>query len=620
MRRYLFLASQMTADTVILVMAPFIALYLRFEGVTDGVYFQQLVLYLPVIVGVQLLIFNAFRLYRRLWEYAGIYELVAIVGASVSGTIVLLILAIAGGVNMPRSLYLLNAVLTIVMVGAVRLAIRQAYHHRNELLTAFRGERVLIVGAGSAGIAIVKEIRGHSDTNRKIVGFIDDNPAKRGKILNGVKVLGGKGDIKSIVVERQVQEIIVAVPSASSKQVREIIQLCRETKCRVKIVPSLREVLDGMVTMRQLRDIKIEDLLGREPVRLDTTLMSACLAHRRVLVTGAGGSIGSELCRKIAALFPAKLYLLGKSENNIFEIERELRAQHGHLEIVPIIADICDEKRIRKLFGELQPEIVFHAAAHKHVPLMEAQPAEAVRNNIFGTRNVAEAAVAAGVDRFVMISSDKAVNPTSIMGVTKRVAEMICCGMNGKGETKFAAVRFGNVLGSRGSVVPLFRRLIARGKTIPITHPEMRRFFMTIPEAAQLVLQAGAMAQGGEVFVLDMGEPVKILDLACRLIELTGLTPYKDIPIEFTGLRPGEKLFEELLTAEEGSLATKHEKIYVANLKRVDEKKLHEALAFLKNADDTDKIVASLSKMVPTYQSPRIERLRVVDGTDHKAL
>ena len=602
----------LAVDELILIISPFLALFLRFDEVTETVYLERILFSLPVVLAVQTLAFFAFRLYRRVWKYAGIQDLMAIVGAVIAGQISLFALAQVGGVFVPRSLYILCGIVNIAMVGGVRLFVKIA---SNKCLK-FCGnpEKVLIFGAGDVGSWIVKEIRDHYGANKKIVGFIDDDPNKQKSIMNGVNVVGGRNDIEKIVTQNGVNEIIVAIPSARSILVREIVKMCRETQCKVKIVPALHEMIDGMVTLRQLRDVNLEDLLRREPVKLDLGIMRGQLRNKRVLVTGAGGSIGSEICRQIAKLLPGKLYLLGKSENNIFEIERELLHQYPHLEIEPIIADVRDEKRIRSIFAERRPEIVFHAAAHKHVPLMESQPVEAVQNNIFGTMIVAKAAMAVESECFVMVSTDKAINPSSVMGVTKRVAEMVICTMNGKGATRFAAVRFGNVLGSRGSVVQLFRKQIARGESITITHPDMCRYFMTIPEASQLVLQAGAMARGGEVFVLDMGEPIKIVDLACNLIELTGLTPYTDIKIEYTGLRPGEKLFEEILTAEEGSMATKHEKIYVANLKKVDEDKLNEGLNALKNIDDADKIVNLLARLVPTYQGSRVRRLRLIEG------
>lgn len=604
----------MVADAAVFAVSPFIALYLRVDDIAGSVYLDTIVHYLPVLLAVHFLAFFAFQLYRRVWKYAGVHELLSIVGAATLAQLSLYLLAQAAGISLPRSLYILCGMLEVAMIGGIRLSVRIASNKCLEFLG--RPEKVLIFGAGDVGSWIVKEIRAHYGANKRIVGFIDDDPEKLGCILNGVKVLGGRYEIEKVVTQHGIDEIIVAIPSARSMLVREIVKMCRSTKSKVKIVPALHEVIDGMVTIRQLRDVNLEDLLHREPIKLDIALMRTQFRQKRVLITGAGGSIGSEISRQVAKMLPAKLYLLGKSENNIFDIERELQRMYPHLEIEPIIADVRDEKRIRSIFAERRPEIIFHAAAHKHVPLMESQPVEAVQNNIFGTMTVARAAIAVEADCFVMVSTDKAINPSSVMGVTKRVAEMVICSMNGKSATKFAAVRFGNVLGSRGSVVQLFRKQIAKGEAITITHPDMCRYFMTIPEASQLVLQAGAMARGGEVFVLDMGEPIKIVDLACHLIELTGLVPHKDIKIEYTGLRPGEKLFEELLTAEEGSSATKHEKIFVTNLKKVDEEKLYESLAALRNIEDPDKIVNLLAKLVPTYQGSRVRRLRLIEGKE----
>jgi len=464
---------------------------------------------------------------------------------------------------------------------------------------------VLIVGAGNTGALIARQIQQNHRLSKKIVGFADDARSKCGQMLLGFKVLGNRKDLKRLVAEYQVDEIIIAIPTMTRQQLTQIIQDCRQTGCRVKIVPALDELINGRPVIEQLRDVNLEDLLRREPVKLNLEKVAGYLKGKRVLVTGAGGSIGSELCRQIVRLQPDSLILLGKGENSIYEIEQELHERYPGLSIEPVIADVRDQKRIRAIFARTRPEAVFHAAAHKHVPLMELQPEEAVQNNVFGTRNVAEAAHAYGVDIFVMISTDKAVNPTSVMGTTKRVAEQIIQSINLVSRTKFVAVRFGNVLGSRGSVVPLFKKQIAAGGPVTITHPEMKRYFMTIPEAVQLVLQAGSMAQGGEVFVLDMGEPVKIYDMACALIELAGLRPGRDIEIRFTGLRLGEKLFEELLTAEEGTSATAHEKIFVANLQSIDLQKLERGLTQLQQVRFPQEIRRILAELVPTYSGYR---------------
>ena len=454
---------------------------------------------------------------------------------------------------------------------------------------------------------IAREIERYHSDGRNVVGFIDDDEKKIGKRMFGVKVVGNRLAIKENVVRLGVEEIIVAMPSVKGKALKQILEICKHTKCKLKILPGVYELIDGTVSVSQLRNVGIEDLLGREAVKLNTAAVSAYLKDKIVLVTGAGGSIGSEICRQIAKMQPQKMLLLGKGENSIYETMQDLNATYPELKKVPIIADVRDRERIKGIMDCFAPQVVFHAAAHKHVPLMEYQPIEAVKNNVLGTKTVAEEAAAHNVETFVMISTDKAVNPTSVMGCTKRVAEMFVQSMNGTCKTRFVAVRFGNVLGSRGSVIPLFKKQIAKGGPVTVTHPDMKRYFMTIPEASQLVLQAGAMAKGGEVFVLDMGEPVKICDLAKTLITLSGLTPEKDIEIKYTGLRPGEKLFEELLSAEDGTEETCHEKIFTAKLKKVSKEKMDMWVQKLLEQADEENVVGMLKKVVPTYTPNRIK-------------
>lgn len=404
-----------------------------------------------------------------------------------------------------------------------------------------------------------------------------------------------------------VNEIVIAMPSVKNEEVRQIVEICQRTDCKLKILPGLYEIIKGDASVSKLRDVEIEDLLGRDPVKLDNTAVSAYIKDKVVLITGAGGSIGSEICRQVAKMQPKKMLLLGKGENSIYEIHQELLNSYPELKKVPIIADVRDRERINGIMDYFKPQVVFHAAAHKHVPLMEYQPIEAVKNNVLGTKVVAEEASAHNVETFVMISTDKAVNPTSVMGCTKRVAEMFVQSMNAVSKTRFVAVRFGNVLGSRGSVIPLFKKQIAKGGPVTVTHPDMKRYFMTIPEASQLVLQAGAMAEGGEVFVLDMGEPVKICDLAKDLITLSGLTPDVNIKIKYTGLRPGEKLFEELLSAEDGTEQTDHEKIFTARIKEVPKQQMDVYVDELLGHTREDEVVKTLQKVVPTYKPNRIK-------------
>jgi len=411
---------------------------------------------------------------------------------------------------------------------------------------------------------VAKELANHPEIGKRAVGFIDDDPSKANSVLMGLPVLGTRDGIRRVIHDYGVNEVIVAMPSAPGGVIRATMDACKDLKVRIKTLPGVYELVDGKVSVKQLRDIQIEDLLGREPVDLDLDQIGAYLAGQTVLVTGAGGSIGSEICRQITRFKPKSIVLLGHGENSIFEIEQELDRRHPGQHTVAVIADVRDEHRIGRVFEQYKPDVVFHAAAHKHVPLMEANPEEALTNNVFGTRNVARAADKHGSKRFVMISTDKAVNPISVMGMSKRVAEMVVQAIGSTSRTKFMAVRFGNVLGSRGSVVPMFRKQIAEGGPVTVTHPDMTRYFMTIPEAVQLVIQAGAMGHGGEVFVLDMGEPIKITRLAEEIIRLSGMEPGKDMEIVYTGVRPGEKLFEEILTTEEVATTTRHKKIFVA--------------------------------------------------------
>lgn len=602
-------------DTIIITVAPYLALLLRFEGVVGSRQYQMVYEYLPGIILIRLLTFYFFGLYNRLWRYASIHELLAITSAVTVSSVLIFIYMFGMGSKLPRSIPIITWLIVLALVGLSRLFLRVLYMLRNTRKASC--SKVLIIGAGDAGAMIARELRQRFYDTKNLIGFIDDDRNKTKHKLFGVPVLGTRDDLPEAVCKYGVTEIIIAIPSLNGERLREIFKACRETKCTVKTVPGLYEIIDGQVTVDQLRNIDLEDILRRDPVKLDLGQIAGYLTGKRVLVTGAGGSIGSELCRQIAKMSPSHITLLGKGENSIYEIHQELTAKFPHLSIEPVIADVRDKHRIFNIFSRAQPQVVFHAAAHKHVPLMEAQPAEAVRNNIFGTQTVAEAADRVNAEKFVLISTDKAVNPTSVMGATKRVAEMIIQNMNRLSDTNYVAVRFGNVLGSRGSVIPLFKKQILRGGPITITHPDMKRYFMTIPEASQLVLQAGALAQGGEVFVLDMGEPVKIVDMATDLIELSGLEPGRDIEIKFTGLRPGEKLFEELLTAEEGTSSTKHEKIYVANLKTVDETLILQSLQTLKSEQSSDEIIRMLMALIPTYRHAyELHCARVIQGSD----
>ena len=603
----LFLGS---LDIISAIIAALVSIYLRFDGnLIPQNYLSMLVGQLPFFVMITIVSFFLFKLYSRVWRYAGSSELLAIVGANFAGAICWFIFSVLVEAVLPRSIYILTALVLTFFVGGTRLSLRvysyltskPQYIQRTQKLN-----KVLVIGAGDAGAMLAREIERYHSGKRKIIGFIDDDRDKQGKTMFGIRVLGSRYDIEQVVADTDANEIIIAMPSVKGKEIKEIIDVCKNTNCKLTILPGVYEIIEGTVSVNQLRPVEVEDLLGRDPVKLDTKNVSAYITGKVVLITGAGGSIGSEICRQVAKMQPKKMLLLGKGENSIYEISQELSIEYPQIRKVPIIADVRDEERINGIMDYFHPHVVFHAAAHKHVPLMEYQPMEAVRNNVLGTKVVAEAASKNGVETFVMISTDKAVNPTSVMGCTKRVAEMFVQSMNSISETRFAAVRFGNVLGSRGSVIPLFKKQIAKGGPVTVTHPDMKRYFMTIPEASQLVLQAGAMAEGGEVFVLDMGEPVKIYDFARDMITLSGMIPEVDIEIKFTGLRPGEKLFEELLSAEDGTEATQHKKIFTAMIKCVDKTKLDFQIRRLLEQTTGDNVVEVLKETVPTYRPNRI--------------
>lgn len=470
--------------------------------------------------------------------------------------------------------------------------------------------QVLIIGAGDAGVMAARELKNKNYREGRPVGYIDDSARKQRLQLMGIPVLGTRKDIPRVVKNHNIDEIIIAMPSSSGEVVREIVQICEKTGVELKIMPGVFDVVSGKVDTKEIRQVQVEDLLGREPVTVDLEDVAGYLTGETVLVTGGGGSIGSELCRQVSRFNPAKLVIIGHGENSIFDIEQELRADNPGLDVATEILDVKDRDKVQIVFQRYKPGVIFHAAAHKHVPLMERNPEEALKNNIMGTSNLAEAADVAKVKTFVLISTDKAVNPTSVMGTTKRVAEMVIQSLDKRSATKFVAVRFGNVLGSRGSVIPTFKKQIAKGGPVTVTHPEMVRFFMTIPEASQLVIQAGSMAEGGEIFILDMGKPVKIVDLARDLIRLSGFEPEVDIKIKFTGMRPGEKLYEELLTAEEGTSATKHTRIFVAKPNDIDTKQLEELIHLIRERGSyltREEVIGHLQSVVPTFrkQAPK---------------
>lgn len=605
----LFLAA---LDIISAAMATIIATFIRFEFVLQSKYLQEVLLQLPIFICIVLCFAMIFKLYNRIWRYAGTSEMLAIIASVSLSTVCWFGYSMLIGSMLPRSIYVISGMLLLIFIGGSRLALRTYGYLSSKpkfaaMVTKAPLKNVLVIGAGDAGAVITREIERFHNDGRTVVGFIDDDKNKLHQRMFGVKVLGDRFTIKENIVKYDVDEIIIAMPSVQGDDLRQIIEICQRTKCKMKILPGVYEIINGDASVSKLRDVQIEDLLGREPIKLDDTAVSKYIKDKTVLITGAGGSIGSEICRQVARMQPKKMLLLGKGENSIYEINQELQGTYPEIKKVPIIADVRDRERIKGIMDYFKPQVVFHAAAHKHVPLMEYQPIEAVKNNVLGTKVVAEEASAHNVETFVMISTDKAVNPTSVMGCTKRVAEMFVQSMNAVSKTRFVAVRFGNVLGSRGSVIPLFKKQIAKGGPVTVTHPDMKRYFMTIPEASQLVLQAGAMAKGGEVFVLDMGEPVKICDLAKDLITLSGLTPGVDIEIKYTGLRPGEKLFEELLSAEDGTEQTDHAKIFTARIKEVKKAQMDAYVEELLGHTQEDEVVKTLQKVVPTYTPNRIK-------------
>ncbi|MEK4129127.1 nucleoside-diphosphate sugar epimerase/dehydratase [Solibacillus sp. FSL W8-0474] len=525
-----------------------------------------------------------FQLYNRLWSLASIRELLTISYAVTTSVITACIVQLLIKNDIYFRVMIVTWLLLILSIGGSRFLLR-VVHDWSSFKTSRIKKRVLIIGAGTAGTILLRSLnRNHSDY--QVVAFVDDDRNKQHLKVMGVKVCGTTKNIPQIVQAKGIEEIILAIPSLSKKDIQEIYSRCGETQATVKIMPKIEDVMTGKVSVSDMQEIKIEDLLGREEVRLDMMTLSDNLTNKIILVTGAGGSIGSEICRQVARFQPHKIILLGHGENSIYKIHLELLEKNKYktIDFVPIIADVQDRERIFEVVQQYQPDVIYHAAAHKHVPMMESNPREAVKNNIFGTKNIAEAAHTFGVSNFVMISTDKAVNPPNVMGATKRIAEIIIQNLATYSDTNFAAVRFGNVLGSRGSVIPRFKEQIAAGGPVTVTHPEMTRYFMTIPEASRLVLQAGALAHGGEIFVLDMGEPMKIVDLAKNLIRLSGFKE-DEIDIEFTGIRPGEKMFEELLNAEEIQEEHIYPKIHVGKAIRIEEQLLMAVLIELEECD-----------------------------------
>ncbi|MBU3896205.1 polysaccharide biosynthesis protein, partial [Patescibacteria group bacterium] len=600
----------LVADIVSVIAAFYIAFLIRFDFAIPSQYsaFIPGIITLAVVFIVS--IFHFFKLYSFSWSYVGTAELVTLLRATSIAFIVLGIIIYIPNyfpffLNFPRSVLFIGYFLVFIFCGMSRFS-KRIYLHSLGMGRMSSKEKTLIVGAGDAGEQILRSALALGGNSYYPVGFADDSSMKQGVSIHGFKVLGKIDDIPKLVIEYQIKQIIIAIPSAGSVATRRAIEMGKIAGVKkIKVAPSLNEIIEGRVSLRDLKDVGVENLLGRAPVVLDIKEVEISIRGKMILIAGAAGSIGSELSRQVMRFKPALLLLLDQDETGLFYISNELERAGDDVKIESLIADIYDKDKIKKIFNKFKPDIVFHAAAYKHVSLMEEQPDEAIKNNIFGLRNIAEAAMESNAEKFIFISTDKAVNPSSVMGATKRVGEIICQALNKKNKTKFISVRFGNVLDSRGSVIPIFREQIKKGGPVEVTHPEMKRYFMLISEACLLVMQAGAMGEGGEVFVLDMGEPIEILKLAKEMIKLSGLEENKDIAIVFTGIKPGEKLSEEMLTAEEGTLATCNKKIFIAKLPDADliiEEGLRRIEEALNNLED-DALIGLLKEIVLHYSA-----------------
>lgn len=594
-------------DAIIVNLALGISLIIKFDASIPLIYMEMLPVTFVLTTIVSIGVYFAFGLYSMLWVYASIEELIRITLATAVGVFMQIVIASYLGTAMTLSMYFIYWMVTLILVGGLRVSSRVVKKIKISSNKIPPKKRVMIVGAGEAASIIIKEIKNNKRSIYEPVIAVDDDSTKHKSQINGVPVVGGKDKIVKVAAEMAIDEIILAIPSITRKKTADFINICKKTGCRLKVLPSVYSLVNGEVSIKKIRDVTVEDLLPRDEIDLSIDEIADYLKDKTILVTGGGGSIGSELCRQIADYKPKRLLIFDIYENNAYDLQNELLQKFkDSFDIEVIIGSIRDIKRLDYIFNEYKPEIVFHAAAHKHVPLMEESPQEAVKNNIFGTLNLAQCADRHGVRKFVQISTDKAVNPTSVMGATKRVAELIIQYMNGISKTQYCAVRFGNVLGSNGSVIPLFKKQIEYGGPISITHPVVTRYFMTIPEAASLVIQSGAMMkEGGEIFVLDMGEQVKIVDLANTLITLSGLKPDIDIEIEYTGLRPGEKLYEELLISKDEVDITKNNKIFIEKARKID---LYSYISEIqlfrsKNIEDSIEVINFIKKLIPEFKN-----------------
>lgn len=620
--RKLKIITLIIVDFLLILLAYFLAfvfrLYLDDSSLNDIViYFRDHISEVIFFAVIYIVSFYINKQYKSVWTLAGIDEVINGVMAVIFGVILTLSISLTRDSRIPLMVNILSGIMILMLCNGVRLGwriLRRAIKY-TEISKSKDFKNVLIVGAGAGGALVSNEYKKHPNLGKKVVGFIDDDKQKLGTYVNGVKVYGNRNNIVEVAKAKNVDEIIIAIASIKEVVLKGIIESCKNAQIVVKIMPGVSEMIDGKFSINKIREVNVEDLLGRESIKLDHDGISDYLKGKVVLVTGGGGSIGSELCRQISKFNPKQLIIFDIYENNAYEIQNELIRTYPELDLVTLIGSVRDRKRLAQVYSKYKPNVVFHAAAHKHVPLMEVSPEEAIKNNVVGTFNTAEFANNFGVEKFVLISTDKAVNPTNIMGATKRMCEMIVQAFNKVSDTEYVAVRFGNVLGSNGSVIPLFKKQIAAGGPVTLTHKDITRYFMTIPEASQLVLQAGAYAKGGEIFVLDMGKPVKIYDLAENLIKLSGYEPHKDIKIEITGLRPGEKLYEELLMNEEGLTETKHKKIFIGKPGdfEIDDiaRKTQELLKYATRGSKV-KLKEQLKMVVDTFKDPDEVNSKVV--------
>jgi len=608
-------------DSCLIIGSYGLSYLLRFEGQIPEREWLNLYSTLPYILIFKLFSFWFFGLYRGMYRYAGLVDLFGVIKATLSSSAIIIsvLLFLTRFEGFPRSVFIIDGILTLVFIGGIRVAIRlflvekergffpllQMFKLHSEGVLSKPEKRLIIIGAGDAGEKMLREIRDNPRLNYDVLGFLDDDPRKQSMKIHGVPVLGPIPHVHQLASQGKIDEILIAIPSASAKQMRQIIEACDSTGVKINTTPGIGELINGKISFSTIREVSFEDLLGREPVDLDMIGIGQYLRGKVILVSGAGGSIGSELCRQVVHFEPQNLILLDKTENNLFHLEMEFRQKFPDVLITPILGNVNHRTLLNNLFAAHKPQVVFHAAAYKHVPIVELNPWEGVFNNIIGTRNIVEASHQFEADRFIMISTDKAVRPANVMGATKRVAEMITSCYASSNPTRFVSVRFGNVIGSEGSVVHLFKKQIERFGPVTVTHPEITRYFMTIPEACKLILQAGALGAGGEIFILDMGTPIKIVDMARDLIRRSGFKPDVDIEIKFTGLRPGEKLYEELITAGEGIVRTDFEKIFVLKGNGCNPNWLNpkiEEITLLAQAQDASGIKSKLKEMVPEYK------------------